>query len=228
MRIRWRFLTGLTAGAAATALVAGTLLALCFGSNEGAYRLYDPSGSTKGLKGQEDLVSATVASGRTIAHPAQVVSATTADFLGWGTEKGNGPDDCADYYGSGWQVYNDGVAFGVYFCYAPVATLPATAQNQTFEIRYGTCPWDQYQWAFYWGGTFRTCHETDFTASPDVAAGSESVGTTADHNIDVHWETMKYLNSSYTWTNWGAGTNCANAPYRVRVISNTGFWTELP
>jgi hypothetical protein len=186
------------------------------------------SGSTKGLKGQEDLVSATVQSGRAIVHPAQVTSASSADFLGWGTAKGVGVDDCPDYYGSGWQVYNDGVNFGVYFCYQPFATLAATAQNQTFELRYGTCPWDQYQWAFYWNGTFHTCRSVDFTASPYVSAGSESIGTTADQNLDVHWETMKYLNASYSWVNWGAGTNCANAPYRVRVISNTDFWTELP
>jgi hypothetical protein len=230
MRIKRRGLAGLAAGTVGAALVAGTVMALCYGPHEGAYRLYDPSGSTQGLKGGEDLVSATVASGRAIAHPAQVVSATTTDFLGWGTEKGNGPDDCADYYGSGWQVYVDGVAFGAYFCDAPWATLSATAQNQTFQIEYHTCPFYPYsqRWVFYWAGTIETCRSTNFTASPDVSAGSESVGTTADQNIDVHWETMKYLNSSGTWTNWGDGENCANSPYRVRVIANTAFWTELP
>ena len=111
---------------------------------------------------------------------------------------------------------------------ARYATLAATAQNQTFEISYYCPSYPHGQWAFYWAGIFRTCRSTNFTASPYVSAGSESVGTTADQNIDVHWETMKYLNSSSTWTNWGAGSNCADAPYRVRLISNTNFWTELP
>jgi hypothetical protein len=194
----------------AAILVAGTVLALCFGPNEGAYRRYDPSGSTTGLKGQEDLVSATVQTGRTIVHPAQVRSASTSDFLGWGTAKGVGVDECPDYYGSGWQVYLDGVAFGVYFCYQPYATLSATAQNQTFQIQQHTCPFYPYtnKWVLYWAGTVKTCVSTNFTATPDVVAGSESIGTTADQNLDVHWESMKYLNSSYVWTNWGAGSNC--------------------
>lgn len=72
---------------------------------------------------------------------------------------------------------------------------------------------------FYWNGTIKTCLQADFTATRYVSVGSESIGTLNDQNLDVHWEAMKYQNSSYDWVNWGAGTNCANAPYPVRVIS---------
>jgi hypothetical protein len=97
-------------------------------------------------------------------------------------------------------------------------------------MQYTGCPFFPYdnRWVFWWNGSIKTCRATDFSASPDVTAGSESIGTTADQNLDVHWEAMKYLNSSIVWTNWGAGANCADAPYRVRVNSNTDFWTELP
>jgi hypothetical protein len=38
MLIRWRVLTPFLAGVAAAIIVAGTVLALCYGTNEGAYR----------------------------------------------------------------------------------------------------------------------------------------------------------------------------------------------
>jgi len=229
--IRARSLRGLAAGVVAAAIVAGTVSGTCFDPNhEGALRAYDPSGSTTGVKGREDLVSATVQAGRGIAHPLQVYSPTTYDWFGWGTAKGVGVDDCPDYYGSGWQVYVDGVAFDLYFCDSPYATLAGNAQDQTFQVHYSTCPFFPYtvQWTFRWAGVYKTCRANSFTSAAFYLAGSESIGTLADQNLDVHWETMKYLNSSYAWVNWGAGLNCFDPPYRVRVINNTDFWTELP
>ena len=198
------------------------------GGNEGAWRAYVLSANGKGLQGREDLVSASPASGRAIVHPAQVSSSTTGDFVGWGTAKGEGVANCPDYFGSGWQVYKDGYAFNVYFCNQPFATLAAAAQDQTFKMEWGTCPFSPYtaQWVLYWNGVAKTCQANSFSSTPAVVAGGESIGTTNIQTIDVHWQSMQYKSSSLVWTNWGTGSNCADPGYQVVLTNNTDFWTK--
>lgn len=106
-------------GAAALALLLTAQTALaCYGSNEGASG-YENGALDRGIKGEVDLVSAQpINQSSAIVHPMQIVYSEMS-FVGWGTAKGVGIDQCPDYFGTKWQVYFDGSNLGDYFCKQP-------------------------------------------------------------------------------------------------------------
>jgi hypothetical protein len=210
--------------------------AACYAPNEGAGILYNGLNFATGGSTEVDLwLAAGPASGRAIIHPFQLLSnvAGSDDFVGWGTARGVGTSggitDCPDDYSSGWHVYADGIQDGSYWCrQGGYGTLPNIAANQQFKFRYTTCPSTGLtRWVMYLNGTQKTCAWVD-SGSGVLAAGGESIGTTATQDIDVDFEALHY-HMGGVWYLWGPSTDTTcgpsfnDPPYFVTEVSDINF-----
>jgi hypothetical protein len=225
-----RLLCALALALSAQLIATDIVRAGCYGSNEGAFRTYTGHLYARGVRSTVDLYAATPLSGQSaIVHPLQLASSSSADFLGWGTAKGvgttGGSTNCPDDF-SGWNVYVDGMAFGVYFCEQTYGALADTAQNQVFTIVHESSAGCAGAFDMYLNGVSKTCRVIDGT-NGQVSAGAESIGTTETQLIDVHYESKNYNNPSTGWQPWGAQAGCANAGYRNRVLSSTNHYSEV-
>lgn len=150
-----------------------------------------------------------------IVHLNQMAMAS-GDFVGWGTAKGVGVDNCPTYTGTLWYIYVDGYAFGIYFCrQGNYGSLPPTADNQHFEILYTTCS-GSTRWAFYWNSTLKTCQAVDGSHGT-AYVGGESIGHDPQ-KIDVRDNGLVYHVSN--WADWTASTTCTNTSFYHRVTSS--------
>jgi hypothetical protein len=197
-----------------------------YGPNEGAAAYLPLVTHAKGIFGHTDLVSAQPvdSSNDAIVHPIQVDGSGTSDFLGWGTAKGVGVDDCPTYTGSRWQVYVDGVSFGVYFCRQEYGSEPDVANDQKFEVRHTSCD-GSTRWAFYWNYALKTCQAFNFAAGMP-SAGGEAIG--GPQEVDVRYRDMQYRVLGGSWTYWTSTALTWDLGYRVTLIggSNNDFWVE--
>lgn len=216
------------------ALIATPVLASCYGSNHGAWRHPGIGGGAHGVETTRSLFDRTPATNTVIAHPMQVQSPISSDFVGWGTYRG-GPvaGSCATHTAGSWRVYIDGVNNGVYYCLSTFGTVGLTATSQVFQLNYQACLSFPYnaQWVAFLNGSFKICRDMDggATSLADVvSAGGESAPSSSTNDIDVHFTAARYRNSAWTWVNWGVGINCQDVGYTLLVVSNTNFWAQRP
>jgi hypothetical protein len=224
MRRRSRFTFVIGTSGVALLVFAQTVLATCFGSNEGAWAGADTY-ARYGWKGETDLVYATPYTGATIVHPAQIISPTGDDFLGWGLYKGKGlpGTQCPDNFTTSWRIYIDGWHDG-YFCKATYGTIPDGAQNQYFRIEYTTCPGDsQPKWVLYWNSAYKTC-KTINTSHGATIAGAESVYTTVTQNLQVDYLALRYKDGLGNWNVLASVVECElDDPYTVDLLWNAAW-----
>lgn len=196
-------------------VTAAPVAAACYGVNEGAWG--SELALRRGIKGEIDLTAATPLAGAAIAHPIQV-STTGGDFLGWGTAKGKGIDQCPDYFGDRWQVYIDGSISGVYFCIQPFDSTAPSAQDQFFRIEYTACQGypGHLRWVFFWNAVQRACKTTPFSLGY-TSAGSESVDTSTTQNLRVAYPYVQVRQVLLpTWDTGSQLETCEmDAPYEV-------------
>ncbi len=201
-------------------------------NNEGAWIRFNP-GSTRGIKGEADMVVASPLSQSTaIVHPRQAVTVDYSgdpDFVGWGTKKGVGTSvpgaisNCPGNFGSDWWVYIDGLKFDKYFCNAPYYYVPNGAQNQYFRIEYTTCPGDGFKkWVFYWNSIWKSCVTVDDDHGT-VYAGAESVGTTSAQNLAISYLALRYKDDSGNWLSPSISGTCVSNDYGLTIYSSTAF-----
>jgi len=207
---------------------ANAAYAACYPPNKGAHGYYLVP--TTGVRIQVDLFNRHPAADSAIAHPVQITSATSTDFIGWGTYRSKVVvGSCPAYDGTAWRVYIDGRSYNTYFCWATFGTVAAGAANQVFQLRYENCPVTPYsgRWVAFLNGTFKDCERINGTTADGVFAGGEWISPGPAQDIDVHYEQAKYALGS-NWIGWGSLAKCEDPPCRIRKISNTDFWAELP
>lgn len=221
---------GTLAGASLILLIAvQPVTAGCYSQNDGAVGINIRW--VQGTRATVDLEGATTPSGKVIAHPLQASSFESGpDFIGWGTYKGEGVGwDCPDDF-LGWNVYVDGRAFGTYHCSLVGVELLPAAQDNVFKVSYGYCPpLDRNMWRVFLNSTRYACRDMDDDFTDRVSAGGEAVhisGASSILHIDVHYHGLEVLNSSGQWADWNSGTECQDAGYRLRRISDTNLWAE--
>lgn len=196
------------------------------GANVGAWWSQETS-SYSGVRSEQDFESATVPTGTAIVHPMQVAM-DNGDFLGWGTARGVGVDNCADDYTAHWKVYIDGYKFGDYFCIQDFGEIAGTATNQLFTLRYGDCNGTNKYRAFL-NGVRLSCQAINGSVADHLAAGSEVIGTTGQLHADIHYDDLsRYYAVTDNWSAWNSALadDCESEGYRVRVIAADDVWTE--
>ena len=180
-----------------------------------------------GVRSEQDFESASVPIGTAVVHPMQILS-ITGDFIGWGTARGVGVDDCPDDYSLGWQIYIDGYKFGVYFCRQQYGSVAGAAQDELFTLRYGDCNGTD-KWRAFHNGVRKTCQAIDDDSAFYLAVGSEIIGTSSILHADIHFDDLSRYNPTndfwYSWTS-GAAAECESNGYRTRIIAADDVWTE--
>jgi len=210
-------------------LLAGVLAAAgpamaCYGSNEGAYRS-DDIFQTKGSRAQLDHFQRFADIGHGIAHPVQIDGFQTADFLGAGTAKGVGVDDCPDYYGTEWQGYADGSVGGIYFCNQPYSSFGGNVDDVRITIQYMSSCNGLSRWGIYIDGDLKLCKTIGATSGMSTA-GSESLslGTEVLQDLTIAIHDLQYRTSTGTWNDWAGGiTSCEDPGLDINVFSDTYF-----
>jgi hypothetical protein len=230
-RRRKNHLLALAIGALFAVLVAGTVQAGCYGGNLGGWRADSHTSTSKGIRAVLDHRSATPLNSNTaIVHPTQIDGYGSAtDFLGWGTVKGVGVPgtSCDDNFTSSWDVYVDGVTFGVYFCNQTWGSVSNTAQNVRLTIQHMPSCNGGPRWGMYWDGQLQLCKTIDATAGQG-SAGAESIGTTATQDLEIEYEGLQYRRASdLAWVNWAPTSSCTNSGYVLTIIGPTEHWIEL-
>ncbi|MGI8658164.1 MAG: hypothetical protein ACR2K4_05250 [Candidatus Limnocylindria bacterium] len=207
-------------------LAAQTALATCYGGgNEGAFGAEPPGSMRRGIKGEMDHYSAQPnGSSTTIVHPTQIVY-NSNNFVGWGTAKGDGVDNCASYFGTRWQIYFDGRNAGDYFCEQHYGDVSDTAQNQFFRIEWTTCPGDgNLKFVVYWNSAWKSCKIIG-ASSGRPSAGSESIGTTSTQDLQIGYAAIRAKPITAGWQYFSSLSTCeTDYPY---VVDNIGVssWT---
>jgi hypothetical protein len=67
-----------------------------YAPNDGGGKVYEGTSVASGTSAHVDLSTAAVVSGQTVAHPLQIASNSSTDFVGWGTYRGT----------AGWADWN--------------------------------------------------------------------------------------------------------------------------
>lgn len=219
-------------GALALLFIVVTVVFACdpYGANAGAAGFLAPYPSGKGIKGQTDVQDASPGGGAAVVHPAQVLSATTNDFIGWGVYKGEGAPGCPDNFNNHWRIYADSIISGVYTCQANFGTVADNAANQTFQIDYEWCNiYSVFRWRLYWNGVLKGCIAMGGTTTDNISAGSEETPPSApQQNLLVHYENMQYRKSTGGFVNWPIVGVCENdPPYWVDVDGVNIYWIRV-
>lgn len=167
-------------------------------------------------------------------HPIQILSATSNDFVGWGTYKGEGAGgpngQCADNFGQVWKLYIDHIIAGVYGCQTISGEIAENAANQTFQLDYEYCNlYGVFRWRAYWNGVLKACVSINGTTTDNVSAGSEEVPASApQQNLTVHYELMQYRKSTGGFVDWPIVGVCEDdPPYWVDVDGANIYWIKV-
>jgi hypothetical protein len=206
----------LLAGVASLA-IAGTASAQVYYPNTGAVGALYTSYTLDGIAGFQMLSPLTPQAGYFIAHPAQLNPSFSSDFLGFGTAKGIGVDNCPTYTGSGWQVYVDGNVYGTYFCSA-LEYIAGNAQSQSIIMQRhsGSCPYDTGPgWDVKWQGAILTCITESFSYDDNLSAGAENGGSYPNQPLAITWVQMQYRRAGYSYAYWPGHTNSTDSPYQI-------------
>ncbi|MGZ3588964.1 MAG: hypothetical protein ACXVAE_07850 [Candidatus Limnocylindrales bacterium] len=197
-------------------------------SNTGAVAYYTVGGATwDGLAGFQMLTALTPHTGYSIAHPGQLDPSFTDDFLGFGTYKGAGTQggfvNCPAYYGSGWDVYVDGVVYGAYSC-IEIETIAGNAQSQSFiaQRHSGSCTNETGPgWDLLWQGAIVDCESLSFSYTDFVSAGAENVGNYPSQPLAISYVQMQYRPAGSHYFYWPSYVKATDPPYTI-----TGFGTR--
>ncbi len=220
--------TSMIAAIVALALVAGPVFAHVYGINYGAGGVMDPTAHVSGLKGTMSHVPATTTAGHGIAHPNQIQSGTTTDFVGWGTMKGTANvAGCPNYVGAGWKLYIDGYLGNAYFCRQQSGTLSDTA-SAVFKIAYDPCPFYPYdtRWVTVWAGVVKDCQAITGSWAEFVSSGGESV-TGNNEEIAVFFDDLQWRQGT-TWNLWSAldVQNADDPPMHVTKVNDHHYFVD--
>jgi hypothetical protein len=151
-------------------------------------------------------------------HPTQAdIGVDGGGFVGIGTAKGVGIDQCADNYDALWTVYTDGFIGGNYFCHDENPDAYTIGDNPSFKIVYANCPSSQTNaWLMYFGGTLWRCLYSDQHVAQSVGVGLETTGgSNVDRNIDVKYSELEHRSQGSGFVGWGTASTFAAPSYTV-------------
>ena len=157
-----------------------------------------------------------------IVHPVQLDGFQGEDFLGVGTAKGVGVDNCPDYYGVNWQAYIDGSFHGDYFCNQPYGSFAGDAKDIRVTIQYMNCN-GLNRWGIYVEGDLKLCKTIDATSGM-ASAGPESIsgtGTLQDLTVGLH--NLQYRTTSGTWNDYANVLYCVDPGYEIHIWTPSYF-----
>jgi len=149
----------------------------------------------------------------------------STDFIGWGTAKGVGVDDCPDDF-TGWNIYIDGIRNNglTYFCRQNFGQLSMGAFGDVFSFAYGNCD-GEVRWRAKVNSEQLTCQAVD-GISGDHSAGSESIGTTATQDLRMDYQDVEYKTTTTDWASWsGQWFECDDPGYDVTNFYN--YWHRV-
>lgn len=201
--------------------------AYTYRQNRGALGAYQATGQVfNGLAGFQMLTQITAHNGYAVVHPGQFnPSFAGGDFYGFGTANGAGVDNCPDYYGTQWQVYIDGQAFGLYFCSA-LEYIAGNAQSQSFIIELGAaCPHETGAGMhFLWQQVDLTCEYNSFTTTDQVSAGAENVLNYPNQALRIEYVQLQYRIPGSAFAYWPTFYATFDTPYTITRVG-TGRMT---
>ncbi len=205
------------------------LAAYCqlYAPNDGGAKVYNGTSVASGTSATIDLETAAVSAGQIVAHPLQIASNSSDDFVGWGTYRGaatngHGSSDCPANFGAGWHTYVDGSAFGVYFCQGGFGDLSSNASAQVFKFYRGQCS-GLSKWVFFLNGVNEVCKSIDGSSGTNTA-GSETVPHGTVLNATVRYYALK-VKFAAGWADWGSNSSVCitDPPYYINTLSATDF-----